>query len=161
MESEQELAERRMDRGLEILSPVVSPHGFKAVEKGGGKGSGGFFANAVFARDEDRIELSVRRQSVQVHYAMADRGMLSHTDFIRAVAGPAAGNRFPSFADDTDRAFEALAFDIEHFLGGFLSGDSAAFERCLARVAEESELSGTARLARIERGLHRDGRSPG
>ena len=152
---DQEQAEQRLDRGLDLLLPIVSLHGFQVVEKEGGKGSGGFLARAVLARSEDRIEVSVRRHSVQVRYSMGARGTLSHVDFIRAVAGPAGGNRFPSYSGDTDRAFEALVYDIEHFLGDFLSGDLAVFERCVAQVAEESELSGTARLARIEQGLNR------
>lgn len=49
-----------LHRGVELLAPVLAPHGFAFEAGEAGKGSGGHFARGAFFRGYRRLELSTR-----------------------------------------------------------------------------------------------------
>jgi hypothetical protein len=52
--------------------------------------------------------------------------------------------------------FAALRHDLERFCRDFLDGDGDEFRRCAAAAQHDTPLTGTQRLARIERQLERN-----
>lgn len=141
-----------MNAGLELLTPLLERHGFALARDEVGKGSGGEYASASFARDDRVLHLWLRLESLSVRYEIGGRE-LDHATYMRELLGPGGGNRFPSFADDADAAFAALRHDLEAYAGDFLSGPGDEFRACCAAAEEAKGLTGPQRLARIERRL--------
>jgi hypothetical protein len=141
--------------GLKQIEPLLRSHGFRLAERDAGKGSGGYLASADFVRDDRKLHLWLRLDSLGVHYTLGDRE-LDHSAYMRELLGPNGANHFPSYSNDVARAFEALRFDLEHFCGDFLHGAGAEFTRCWNATQQDAELTGIQRLARIERQIKRD-----
>jgi hypothetical protein len=145
----------KLAAGLDGLQPLLDRHGFTRVEEEAGKGSGGPFASATFAKADRRLHLWLRGDSLSVAYRVGNQN-LGHAQYMRELLGPGGQNRFPAFAGDARESFAALRHDLDRFCGDFLDGDGDEFRRCAAAVEDEKRLTGAQRLARIERQLKRD-----
>ena len=62
----------RFAAGLREVEPLLSRHGFTRTSDEFGKGSGGPFAEATFARDERSVTLWLRGESLNVIYRCRD-----------------------------------------------------------------------------------------
>ncbi|MEN0011799.1 MAG: hypothetical protein AAGC46_00440 [Solirubrobacteraceae bacterium] len=138
---------------LPDLERVIEPAGF-ALQTASSteQSSGGPFEQAVFARDDRRLRLWLRRTSLSVGYSIGTAS-LDHAEYMRELLGPRGGNRFPAYADDASRAFEAFVSDLVDHCDDFLRGDGAAFARFAASAAATREASGFDRLRAVERRL--------
>ena len=146
----------KLAAGLDDLQPLLDRHGFTRVEEeGAGRGSGGPFASATFAKADRRLHLWLRGDSLSVAYRMGNQD-LDHAQYMRELLGPRGQNRFPAFAGDVRESFAALRHDLERFCGDFLDGDGDEFRRCAAAVEDDKRLTGAQRLARIEQQLRPD-----
>jgi hypothetical protein len=133
-------------RGVELLTPLFTAHGF-AYEPGlADNGSGGFFARGAFVRDNRRLEFSTRYTLGEVVYRVGDR-WLAHEDFMRVTAGR-GNHRYPGFSDDPLDAFRDLAADLNQFGGSFFTGDDIAFGAVIAEAERTRPPRGFAALSR-------------
>lgn len=139
----------RLAAGLAEIEPLLLQSGFERRLADSGKGSGGHFATAEFTKDDRRLHLWLRYDSLSVHYAIGDN-RLDHTAYMRELLGPGGANQFPSYSNDVSAAFRALNHDLEHFAADFLTGSGEEFLRCWAASSADEQRSGMQRLARIE-----------
>jgi hypothetical protein len=148
-------AAAKLAAGLTHLEPLLERHGFRRAGDETGKGSGGPFATATFARDDRRLHLWLRADSLSVTYRLGDQE-LDHATLMREQLGPGGPNRFPAYAGDAGLACAALLHDLERFCGDFLAGTGDEFRRCATAAAQATQLTGVQRLARIEQQLGQD-----
>ncbi len=120
--------------------------GFTFVQSAAGRGSGGNFAAGEFIRDDRRLELHVRRSLGLVIYHVGTLS-LTHADYMRAMLGPQAGNRYPGFSDDPLDGFRGLAHDLQHYATDFLTGAGQEFERCHHDAERFNKTPGFKRLS--------------
>jgi len=132
--------------GCALLDPILNSHGFTFELGGAGSGSGGPFAFGYYISGDRKLELHYRYSLGMVTYYFGDTFM-DHESYMRALLGPAGGNRYPGFSDEKLAAFEGLKFDLEHFGSAFLFGDQKEFARCASAANEWQRKSGIARLA--------------
>jgi hypothetical protein len=118
-----------LNAGVEILEPVLAPHGFLYAPLDSGRGSGGTFASGEFRRDRAgdvrRLELHYRRGLGLVVYAIND-ATLSHVNYMRALGAKA---EYPGFPRDPLDGFRGLAHDLERHGGDFLQGTGDEFSQ--------------------------------
>jgi hypothetical protein len=119
-------------QGVEILAPLLTPHGFRYEPGPAARGSGGPFARGAFVRDDRRLELSIRFALGEVLYRAAGR-VLAHEDYMRIVVGR-GHHAYPGFSDDPLDGFRHLAQDLERFATAFLSGSDDEFSRVVAEA---------------------------
>lgn len=148
-------AAAKLAAGLTHIEPLLELHGFVRVGDEAGKGSGGPFASATFAKDERQLHLWLRVDSLSVRYRLGDQE-LDHATLMRELLGPGGRNHFPAYAENADVAFAALRHDLERFCSDFLFGAGDEFRRCAAAAEHDGQLTGAQRLARIEQQLKRD-----
>lgn len=148
-------AAAKLAAGLTHIEPLLEQCGFMRAGNETGKGSGGPFATATFAKHDRHLHLWLRRDSLSVIYRL-DGQELDHGTLMRELLGPGGPNQFPAYAEDADLAFTALRHDLERFCGDFLSGSGDEFRRCVAAAEHDAQLTGAQRLARIEQQLKRD-----
>ncbi len=113
--------------GVEILTPVLAPHGFHFEFRESDKGSGGHFAWGQFVRGDRRLELHFRHALGLVTYHLGDV-VLTHEDFMRVALGGARENAYPGFSNDPLDGFRHLRHDLERFAAAFLAGTDAQFK---------------------------------
>ena len=112
-------------RGVAVLEPVLTPHGFVFRLKGNGKGSGGHFAFGEFSRENRILELHFRHSLGLVTYHIGNWA-LNHETYLRYL-GKWQQHKYPGFSDDPLEAFRDLVHDIEAFCEDFLSGSGEKF----------------------------------
>ena len=110
--------------GLEILDPVMRPHGFRCGVEETGHGSGGDFARGEYARGDRRLELHFRYSLGLVTYHVGDTS-LGHEAYMRALGVPPGAAQYPGFSDGPRDGFRHLAHDLRLYGAEFLSGDAA------------------------------------
>jgi hypothetical protein len=148
-------AAAKLVAGLATIQPLLERDGFIFTGGESAKGSGGHFATATFARDDRQLHLWLRYDSLSVTYRIGDQE-IDHATLMRELLGPGGPNALPAYAEDSRLAFAALRHDLESYCGDFLGGDGDEFRRCVAVAERVKQLSGPARLARVERQLERD-----
>lgn len=110
--------------GVEILDPLMVPHGFRFGAEQTGRGSGGLFACGEYARGDRRLELHFRHSLGLVTYHVGE-AFLDHDVYMRALGvGPHVA-QYPGFSDDPLDAFRHLLHDLQSYAAEFLSGDAA------------------------------------
>ncbi len=97
-----------MSAGLGELEPLLTRQGFELTKRDSGKGSGGYFATADYARDDRRLHLWLRFNSLSVRYRIG-RHELDHSGYMRELLGPGGANRFPTYSNDAGAAFGAAS----------------------------------------------------
>jgi hypothetical protein len=118
--------------GAAVLAAQLAPAGFAFELTAQGIGSGGRFATGRFTRDDQYLELHVRRSLGLVTYGWGDDS-LSHGDY---QAGLGAGGAYPGFGADVLDGFRHLAQDLAGPLSGFVTGDRDGYDRSLRAAGQ-------------------------
>lgn len=147
----------RLSAGIRELEPVLGQHHFQESTKDAGKGSGGPFASADFSHADRTLHLWIRGNSLSVSYDLGGH-RLDHATYMREPLQHRGGNEFPSYSEDSAKAFRALRHDLERHCQDFLSGSGEEYLRCWKAADEESRLTGFQRLARVEEHVKRQDR---
>jgi hypothetical protein len=132
-------------KGTEILGPVLSGNGFKYLEDGAGKSSGGEYARGRYVKDNRILEIHFRHSLGLVTYHIGPES-IRHEVYMRALLGPAGGNRYPSFASDPMDGFRDLRYDLENFGADFLKGTGEHFHHCVNEALAARKLSAFQRM---------------
>jgi hypothetical protein len=111
--------------GVEILDPVLEPHGFLFNLENHAKGSGGWFAAGSYTKENRRLELHFRYSLGLVTYHIG-QDSLDHEAYMRLL-GVYGLNQYPDFPGKPLESFHHLAADIEKYCGDFTSGDGGQF----------------------------------
>jgi hypothetical protein len=111
--------------GVEILAPVLRPHGFVFKLEAHDKGSGGHFASGAYCKDTRRLELHFRYSLGMVSYHIGDDS-LDHETYMRLL-GVYGRNQYPDFPQEPMESFHHLAADIQEYCENFTSGDGKQF----------------------------------
>jgi len=129
--------------GIEILNPVLKPHGFVFRIESSGKGSGGHFAGGAYRKSvwrrwlgghDRRLKLHFRYSLGLVTYSIG-KDSLDHESYMRLL-GVYGQNKYPDFPDNPLESFRSLAMDIQNFCPDFTSGDGKDFHALAAKLAE-------------------------
>ena len=129
-----------LQRGVDILAPVLVPHGFQFRIVSSGCGSGGAFAHGEFVRGDRRLELHFRYSLGLVTYHIAGLS-LAHDDYLRALLGRSSAGHYPSTSDEPLAAFELLRQDLVEHCSDFVSGSGEQFHQCVERHRQYERLS--------------------
>jgi hypothetical protein len=103
--------------GVDILRPLLEPHGFVFELETVGTGSGGLFASGAFKKDERRLELHFRYSLGLVRYHI-NQDSLDHETYMRLL-GVYGRNQYPDFPQEPLDSFRHLAADIWQLLRRF------------------------------------------
>ena len=130
-----------LQRGADILAPVLVPHDFHFSIIASGSSSGGPFAQGEFVRGGRKMELHFRYSLGLVTFHI-DALTLAHEDYMRALLGRSGMSHYPGFSGDPLAAFEALRLDLIEHCTDFVSGTGEQFRQCLQRHKKYESLSG-------------------
>jgi len=133
-----------LQRGLDLLDPVMRAHNFSYAEGPSGRSSGGYFASGAYSRDDRKLEIHYRYGVGLITYHVG-ASSLRHEVFMRALLGPEGGNRFPGFSVEPMDAFRDLQYDLQTYTGDFLSGSGEMFRTCVESARAARKLSGIER----------------
>ncbi|PUB80895.1 MAG: hypothetical protein DBP02_19825 [gamma proteobacterium symbiont of Ctena orbiculata] len=105
-----------LNRGVEILKPLMTKHKFKYVELDSGDSSGGQFASGCFRTSDRRFRFSVRYSLGKVFYKIQDRE-ITHADYMRAAKAlghTTRDNQYPAASQSSEisDSFTRLCNDI-------------------------------------------------
>jgi hypothetical protein len=134
-----------LQRGCEVLDPIMTRHGFTFVEGLSGQGCGGLYASGEYVRGDRRLGLFFRYSLGLVTYHIGELS-LPHLEYMRALLGRNGENQYPGFSDDPLDGFRHLKHDLENFCTDFLSGTGDEFKVCVERAAEQAKIKGFAAL---------------
>ena len=139
-----------LERGHEILAPLMDLNGF-VFERGlAGSGSGGPFARGAYVRGEHRLEFSVRHALGEVTYRVG-KTVITHEDLMRVVAGPRRA-QYPGFSDDPLDGFRHLRNDLELHGKAFLRTMDEDFHAFAERALQTKPRGGIERLSDVVSG---------
>lgn len=116
--------------GVQILRPLLEPHGFRFEFRGEGESSGGHFAWGEFVRGDRRIELHFRHSLGLIRYRVGDESA-SHEAYMREL-GVWKYCEYPGFSEDVIGPFRGLAHDLA-FADEFTSGNAETLNRAAAK----------------------------
>ena len=133
--------ERSLQRGADILAPVLVPHDFHFSIIASGSSSGGPFAQGEFARGAARWNCTFGIRSGWLLFHI-DALTLAHEDYMRALLGRSGMSHYPGFSGGPLAAFEALRLDLIEHCTDFVSGTGEQFRQCLQRHKKYESLSG-------------------
>src|SRR5579863_8418422 len=114
-------AQAVLERGSELLKPLLLRHGFAYRALDAGASSGGQFASAEFKRETRRLEYHYRYSLGIVSYHLDSRSM-SHQEYMQSVIGKPNASHYPGFSSDSMEAFRHLLLDLEEHCADFLEG---------------------------------------
>jgi hypothetical protein len=129
-----------LQRGADILAPVLVPHGFRFAIVSSGGSSGGAFAHGDFVHDDRRLELHFRWSLGLVTYHIGSLS-LAHDDYLRALLGRSRAGHYPGTFEEPLAGFEALRQDLIEHCSDFVSGTGEQFRQCVERHREYERLS--------------------
>jgi hypothetical protein len=138
-----------LQRGADILTSVLGPHGFRFGIVSSGSGSGGAFANGEFVRGDRRLELHFRYSLGLVTYHIGPLS-LAHDDYLRALLGRSSAGHYPGTSHEPLAGFELLRQDLVEHCSDFVIGTGEQFRQCLERHRHYESLSP---LQRMEYGV--------
>lgn len=133
-----------LERGHEILGPIMEANGFVFERGRAGTGSGGMFARGAYVRGEHRLDFSVRRALGEVVYSVGDTA-IAHEELMRVIAGPRRA-QYPGFSDDPLDGFRHLRDDLELHGNAFFRTVDDDFHAFAERAARTKPPSGIGRL---------------
>jgi len=132
-------------RGIKVLEPFLTQHGFELEKYENGQGSGGQFTIAIFVSGRKKFIVNYRFSIAQVIYQF-DSAKVCH-DFYLDQLGLADKKKLPDFhSEDKLIAFTHLLHDFELLINDFFGGDCRqlnAFSKLQDNVI--SEYGGIAR----------------
>jgi hypothetical protein len=130
--------EAALRAGVEVLDPVLSPHGFKFVFEKTGTASGGQFAFGKYVRGDRSLELHFRYSLGLVTYHIGE-SQLDHGSYMRSL-GVYGKNSYPDFPTDPLESFQSLAQDLVRYCSDFLTGDGVEFHQHAAELRNEPKI---------------------
>jgi len=126
-------------KGIEVLEPFLSQHGFEFEKYENGQGSGGQFTVASFVNGRKKFIVNYRFSIGQVIYQY-DSAKVCH-DFYLDQLGLADKKKLPDFhSDDKLIAFTHLLHDFEFLINDFFDGECRhlkAFSKLQENVISE------------------------
>ncbi len=109
-------------RGLDIIDPFLTLHGFEFENYENGQGTGGQFTVATFLKGRKKFIINYRYSIGQVTYQY-DSSKICH-DFYLDQLGLADRKKLPDFrSDDKLLAFTHLLYDFEFLIEDFFDGE--------------------------------------
>jgi hypothetical protein len=129
----------KLEAGARILAQSLEPHGFAFTLVATGKGSGGYFAEGEYRRDDRRLEFHFRRSLGLVRYHVGTDSA-SHASYMEAL-GVTDQIRYPGSSEDPLEGFRHLASDIHQFAQDFVTADASVLRQAAAseRKAAKAE----------------------
>ncbi len=112
-------------KGCLILEPILKKYGFEYFDTGSGGSCGGPFMSGGYKKEDRKIEFSYRWGLGCVVYKIGDLS-LDHDVYMKFL-GVHGKSKYPGFGKDLLDAFRDLHYDLENFLGDFLSGSGQDF----------------------------------
>ncbi len=108
-------------KGLEVLEPFLTQHGFVFDNYENGKGSGGQFTNAAFRSGRKKFVIGYRYSVTELYYQFDDFKV--GPDFYLDHLGFADKKQFPGFqSDDKLLAFRHILHDFDFLVNDFFQG---------------------------------------
>ena len=138
-----------LQEGRSILDPVLRQYGFSFEEGPAGNSSGGPYASGTYANGERKLELHYRFSLGLVTYHFNGLS-LDHESYMQTILGKSGGNKYPGFSEEPLSAFNALAYDLQHFAASFLHGNFDDFTRAFKAAEQWKKISAFARMAESE-----------
>jgi hypothetical protein len=132
-------AQAVLERGSELLKPLLLRHGFAFRALDAGESSGGQFASAEFKRETRRLEYHFRYSLGMVSYHF-DSYSMSHQEYMRSVIGKPNASHYPGFSSDPMEAFRHLLFDLEEHCVDFLAGSDEILRRRIEDALAKSNV---------------------
>ena len=132
-------AQAVLERGSELLKPLLLRHGFAYAALDAGESSGGQFASAEFKRETRRLEYHFRYSLGMVSYHL-DSCSMSHQEYMRSVIGKPNASHYPGFSSDPMEAFRHLLLDLEEHCVDFLEGSDEILHRRIADAVAKSHV---------------------
>ena len=129
-----------LQRGADILAPVLVPHAFRFAIVSSGGSSGGAFAHGDFVQGDRRLELHFRWSLGLVTYHIGSLS-LAHDDYLRALLGRSRAGHYPGASEEPLAGFEALRQDLVEHCSDFVSGTGEQFRQCVERHRQYELLS--------------------
>ena len=133
-----------LEKGVQLLTPLMSSHGFSFAYEEDGKGSGGNFSRGAFISGNKRLELSFRWSLGCVEYHVSDHS-ISHADYMSAI-GKRRESSYPGFSEEPLQAFDHLASDLSQHCSSFLNGSDKDFIILINEFLKKPRKSGLAAL---------------
>ena len=134
-----------LEKGIELLKPIMEASGFHFVFESGGNSSGGNFSQGTFISGNKRLELSFRWSLGCVEYQIDDN-KISHAEYMDAIEVKAEA-KYPGFSNNPIEAFEHLTVDISQFGEIFLKGNEEEFIKLIVDYKSKPQKSGFAALS--------------
>jgi hypothetical protein len=108
-------------KGLEVLEPFLTRHGFAFDNYENGKGSGGQFTNATFRSGRKKFVIGYRYSVTELYYQFDDFKV--GPEFYLDHLGFADKKQFPGFqSDDKLLAFRHILHDFDILVDDFFQG---------------------------------------
>jgi hypothetical protein len=130
---------RVLERGSELLKPLLLRHGFTYRALDAGVSSGGQFASAEFKRETRRLEYHYRYSLGMVSYDL-DSCSMSHQEYMHSVIGKLNASHYPGFSSDSMEAFRHLLLDLEEHCVDFLEGSDEILRRRIEDALAKSHV---------------------
>ena len=128
-----------LERGSELLKPLLLRHGFSYAALDAGEGSGGQFASAEFKREARRLEYHFRYSLGMVSYHL-DSCSMSHQEYMQSVIGKPNASHYPGFSSDPMETFRHLLLDLEEHCVDFLEGSDEILHRRIEDALAKSHV---------------------
>ncbi|MCQ8129391.1 hypothetical protein [Methylomonas rivi] len=134
-----------LEKGVELLRPILEPYGFHFVFESGGNSSGGNFAQGVFVSGNRRLKLSFRWSLGCVEYQVSGQ-TITHAEYMEAIDKKREAS-YPGFSNMPITAFEHLRSDISQYCGTFVNGNDDEFMKIIKAYRAKPKKSGFAALS--------------
>ena len=134
-----------LEKGVDILNPLLLSNGFLYVAGESGPSSGGSYACGAYIKEGRKLEIHVPHGLGLVTYHVGTDS-LRHEVFMRALLGRDGGNQYPSYSEDPIDAFLGLRHDLEEFGEDFLSGVGNTFRNCVEKTHAAQRLTPIERM---------------
>jgi hypothetical protein len=128
-------SKRQLLAGVEILDPVLQPHGFRFTLEDHAKGSGGWFASGSYTNGDRCLDLHFRQSLGLVTYHIGEDSV-DHETYMRFL-GVYGRNEYPDFPENPLESFHHLAADIRNYCADFISGNGQQFLSFAATLRRE------------------------
>jgi hypothetical protein len=123
---------------VQVVKPILEPHGFAFAVESEGQGSGGHFASGSFRTRDRRLELHFRDHLGLVTYHIGDDS-LDHETYMRLLK-VYGRNLYPGFPENPLDSFKHLASDLQNYCADFLSGDGKQFKLLAGQFRQDPRM---------------------
>ncbi|WP_348260915.1 hypothetical protein P8935_13990 [Telmatobacter sp. DSM 110680] len=132
-------AQTVLERGSELIRPLLLRHGFAYRRLDSGESSGGRFASAEFKRESRRLEYHFRDSLGMVSYHI-DSHSMSHQEYMSSVLRNLNASHYPGFSSDPLDGFRHLLLDLEEHCVEFLEGSDEVLRQRVEDALRKSHI---------------------